>query len=88
MCGGHSHYPRYSERVRYENPPQPATPSPRVSTVSCPGCGTAIQEDFVFCPNCGRQVLTACRNCHRAVETDWTHCAFCGTELIAAPIEK
>ncbi len=88
MCGcGHHLIP--SERMHDENAIPPANPSMqppvRVSTVRCPGCGGAIPEDFVFCPNCGRHVLTACPKCHRAAQTDWTHCAFCGADLLAEP---
>ncbi len=66
----------------------PGQVAPRVSTAPCPGCGAPVQEDFVFCPNCGRQVLTPCEKCHRAVRTDWTHCPFCGADLIAEPAES
>jgi len=56
----------------------------QAATRPCPKCSTPAQEDFVFCPSCGTQLLTACPECHRAVETLWTHCAFCGAELAAA----
>ena len=86
MCGcGH---PMHSERIHESVPPavsSPPPPSARANTVPCPGCGAAIQEDFVFCPICGRQVLTACPKCHRAARTDWTRCAFCGANLIGEP---
>lgn len=82
MCG-HGDHRLHSERMQYENVPQSV--SARVYTVACPGCGAAIQEDYVFCPTCGRQVLTACPKCHRAVQTNWTHCAFCGADLAAEP---
>ncbi len=85
MCGHHPlhHLPIY--------PPYPVSapnhaPGPsvtRVSTAPCPGCGSAVQEGFVFCPQCGRQLLKACSACHRAIHADWTHCAFCGADLLA-----
>jgi len=53
-------------------------------TRPCPQCGSPVQEDFVFCPRCGAELLTACPECHRAVDTGWTHCAFCGAELVKA----
>lgn len=56
----------------------------QIATRPCTGCGTPVQDDFVFCPSCGTNLLTACPECHRAVETKWTHCAYCGTELAAA----
>jgi RNA polymerase subunit RPABC4/transcription elongation factor Spt4 len=45
------------------------------------------QEDFVFCPRCGAEILTACPSCHCAVQTDWTHCPYCGTDLLAGKTE-
>nr|MBI2905171.1 zinc ribbon domain-containing protein [Chloroflexota bacterium] len=40
------------------------------------------QEDFVFCPQCGTELLKACPACHRAVRAEWTHCAYCGADLV------
>ncbi|HLE29152.1 MAG TPA: zinc ribbon domain-containing protein [Anaerolineales bacterium] len=57
------------------------TPS-STRTTPCPQCHSPLQEDFVFCPYCGAEVLAACPACHRAVRADWTHCAYCGAELL------
>ena len=62
----------------------PAVAPPRVASRPCSQCGASVQEDFVFCPRCGAELLTACPECHRAVETSWTHCAYCGADLVAA----
>ncbi|MBI3164869.1 MAG: zinc ribbon domain-containing protein [Chloroflexi bacterium] len=56
----------------------------QAATRPCPSCGAPVQDDFVFCPRCGVEILTACPSCHRAVQTDWTNCAYCGTDLLAA----
>jgi RNA polymerase subunit RPABC4/transcription elongation factor Spt4 len=56
-------------------------PSPQVATRPCPQCGAATQEDFVFCPRCGTELLRACPQCHRAVDAGWSHCAYCGADL-------
>ncbi len=61
-----------------ENPAY--TPAP-VATTPCPHCQNPAQEDFVFCPQCGAELLKACPACHRAVRAEWTHCAFCGADL-------
>jgi len=61
-----------------------AYPQPQTAARPCPKCSTPVQEDFVFCPNCGTELVMACPECHRAVEAKWTHCAFCGAELVAA----
>ena len=61
-----------------------APPAARVETRPCPNCNTRVQEDFVFCPRCGTELLSACPECHRAVETNWSNCAYCGADLVAA----
>ena len=66
-------------------PPEPSTAAPaRVRTAACPHCGFPAQEDFVFCPSCGQELLTACPACHRAVQADWARCAYCGADLLAS----
>lgn len=54
------------------------------TTRPCPSCSAPVQEDFVFCPRCGAEILSACPSCHRAVQTDWARCAYCGSDLLAA----
>lgn len=44
----------------------------------CPTCHGFVKPDFVFCPHCGNQVLTACRHCGRHLRLDWSHCPDCG----------
>lgn len=84
MCG-HNPLHHITHYSRFE----PAQPGIRqvqaqAATRPCPSCGAPVQEDFVFCPHCGAETLTACSSCHRAVQTDWTRCAYCGTDLLAA----
>lgn len=80
MCGHaaqstHDHsYHRDAEALVEQALPKPITKP-------CPQCSTPVQENFVFCPLCGAELLIACPECHRAVESSWTHCAYCGTEL-------
>ena len=65
------------------------------SGVRCAACGTLMEADAVFCPNCGAQkevpkgpevVAEAepgkviCPNCGKPVEPK-AFCAFCGTKL-------
>lgn len=86
MCG---HNPLRHIPVYRDNNLSPAYPvsgtvysPPQSATRPCPQCSAPVQEDFVFCPRCGTEILTACPSCHRAVQTDWTHCAYCGTDLL------
>ena len=50
-------------------------------TAKCPACGTHIQSDFHFCPQCAWQVTASCGNCHRTVLSTDQYCTRCGHEL-------
>jgi hypothetical protein len=62
--------------------------------VPCPRCGHLAAAGFVFCTQCGADLLTTCPSCKRAVKAEWKRCAYCGTELVSrqtpppAPIIK
>jgi RNA polymerase subunit RPABC4/transcription elongation factor Spt4 len=91
MCG---HYPLHQVPVYGSHAGAPANPisgpgftQPQAITRPCPQCGAPAQEDFVFCPRCGAEILTACPSCHRAIQTDWTHCAYCGADLLTGKAE-
>src|SRR5574341_2568256 len=83
MCGHNPfhHVPQYIHPEHVQPTVQHA--EPRVVTRPCPSCGAAVQEDFVFCPRCGAEILTACPSCHRAIQTDWARCPYCGVDLSA-----
>lgn len=49
--------------------------------ISCTRCGTKGRANFVFCPQCGNELLPSCPNCKRAVDPEWNRCAYCGTTL-------
>ncbi len=48
---------------------------------SCPACGTHVQSDFHFCPQCNYQLSANCGNCFRTVRTTDQYCTRCGHEL-------
>lgn len=52
---------------------------PEVS--SCPACGTQVQSDFHFCPQCNYQLTASCGNCYRTVRASDQFCTRCGHEL-------
>jgi RNA polymerase subunit RPABC4/transcription elongation factor Spt4 len=87
MCG-HDHSPNITNH-RWDNLNSPrhhartVKDQQKTTIRPCPSCRIPVQEDFVFCPSCGTDLLKACPECHRAVEAQWPHCAFCGTELAA-----
>lgn len=47
----------------------------------CPGCGTQVQGDFHFCPQCNFQLTASCGNCFRSVRATDQYCTRCGHEL-------
>jgi hypothetical protein len=48
---------------------------------SCPACGTHVQSDFHFCPQCNYQLLANCGHCFRTVRATDQFCTRCGYEL-------
>ena len=52
---------------------------PEVS--KCPACGTHVQSDFHFCPQCNYQLTANCGNCFRTVRASDQFCTQCGHEL-------
>lgn len=47
----------------------------------CPSCGTHVQSDFHFCPQCCHELTASCAACHRTVRPSDQFCAHCGHEL-------
>ena len=47
----------------------------------CPACGTHVQSDFHFCPQCNYQLTASCGNCYRTVRVADQYCTRCGHEL-------
>src|SRR5271169_7022861 len=47
----------------------------------CPACGTHVQSDFHFCPQCNFQLTASCGTCFRSVRTTDQFCTRCGHEL-------
>jgi hypothetical protein len=49
----------------------------------CAACGTHVQSDFHFCPQCNYQLTASCGNCFRTVRPTDQYCVQCGHELAA-----
>jgi len=47
----------------------------------CEGCHRRVEEDWLLCPYCRRQLAHRCQSCAGTVGLDWTVCGWCGTEL-------
>ena len=55
---------------------------------ACPQCGTFVQSEFNFCPQCNYKLSAGCPQCQRAVTPGDVFCPYCGTSLReqAAPV--
>jgi RNA polymerase subunit RPABC4/transcription elongation factor Spt4 len=49
----------------------------------CAACGTMVQSDFHFCPQCDYQLTASCGTCFRTVRATDQFCTRCGHELAA-----
>ena len=49
--------------------------------LSCPSCGSDVQESFVSCPNCGQKLTASCGKCGTPLRPEWKLCPQCGTEI-------
>lgn len=50
-------------------------------SLHCPGCGHAVEEQWLACPSCRTRLAHQCLSCQRSMGLDWTLCAWCGTEF-------
>ena len=53
----------------------------RYSPLRCARCGSAVEETYTVCPQCGVNLRASCPSCGRAVQPDWHVCAHCGAVL-------
>ncbi|MDR3727607.1 MAG: zinc ribbon domain-containing protein [Terracidiphilus sp.] len=49
----------------------------------CPACGTQVEGDFHFCPQCNYRLTANCGHCFRTVRATDQFCTRCGHELAA-----
>lgn len=47
----------------------------------CPACGTHVQSEDHFCPQCAYQVSASCGKCYRSVRITDLFCVHCGHDL-------
>jgi hypothetical protein len=47
----------------------------------CPVCGTRVQSEYHFCPQCAYQVSASCGKCYRSVRITDLYCVHCGHDL-------
>lgn len=54
---------------------------PKSKTTSCPNCGTIIDENFNYCPQCAAPLKKKCDKCGTICEAHWQNCPNCGNTL-------
>jgi predicted amidophosphoribosyltransferase len=47
----------------------------------CPACGTRVESEYHFCPQCAYQVSASCGKCYRSVRITDLFCVHCGHDL-------
>lgn len=47
----------------------------------CPACGSRVQSEYHFCPQCAYQISASCGNCYRSVRITDLYCVHCGHDL-------
>ena len=52
-----------------------------MSTIKCRKCGTELNEENKFCPNCGEKVEQNCPKCGELIKNMDNFCHKCGYEL-------
>jgi hypothetical protein len=52
----------------------------------CMACGTFVQSEFHFCPQCKYQLTASCGTCFRTVRVTDQFCTCCGHELGTADV--
>ncbi len=49
----------------------------------CPACGTRVQSEYHFCPQCAFQITASCGRCFRSVRPTDLFCVHCGHDRAA-----
>jgi hypothetical protein len=47
----------------------------------CPGCQKPVQDNFAFCPGCGRVLKPQCPKCQTEIREEWKVCPRCGAKI-------
>jgi hypothetical protein len=66
---------------------QPSTPAADADPQTCNQCGEAVDDEHVYCPNCGEKATRRlfCE-CGDEIRSDWSFCPGCGRRTPAADV--
>lgn len=48
----------------------------------CPGCGSPVLQDAIFCSKCGKKLERTCPSCNAQLNADAAFCHKCGTKIV------
>ena len=51
----------------------------------CPGCGSAIRNQWQVCPYCFTRIHKTCSQCGQLLELPWQICPYCATPVEGIP---
>ncbi|MEM4781912.1 MAG: zinc ribbon domain-containing protein [Halalkalicoccus sp.] len=76
------------ERIReHDAPAQTASDATdATSDHRCEQCGEDLEEEHVFCPNCGEKTVSPTCDCGLELRSDWAFCPGCGRRTPAADV--
>lgn len=43
----------------------------------CPVCGLPVENEYMICPNCFKELREKCVSCGKLIDVNWTICPFC-----------
>lgn len=43
----------------------------------CPVCGLPVEEEYMICPNCFKELKNKCPDCGRLIDMNWVLCPYC-----------
>lgn len=49
----------------------------KISTSYCNQCGSEIKDNYLYCPNCKKQLKKECEECGKLIDVTWRHCPYC-----------
>lgn len=74
-------------RTQRNETPSPAPEQSNDDTKSCVQCGEDLEQDHVYCPNCGEKTAhRAFCECGDELRSDWAFCPGCGRRTPSADI--
>ncbi len=45
----------------------------------CPSCRSAVEKEYLLCPECGWYLKKPCENCRKPLHLNWVTCPYCAT---------